>query len=87
MHVTGLKRLQKYVLFFSGDNQEEERYRRPTRAKPIMIPVDQPPPPRERKKCSYHNVPVVFNLGPCNKEWAKEIVRCVFKVKTISFQQ
>ncbi len=35
-----------------GENAEEERYRRPTRAKPIMIPVDQPPPPRERE-CAF----------------------------------
>lgn len=32
------------------DPLEDERYRRtPIRPKPIMIPVDQPPPPRERK--------------------------------------
>ncbi len=46
--------LRKFVMVtstfvLSGENQEEDRYRRPTRAKPIMIPVDQPPPPRERK--------------------------------------
>ena len=42
------------MLLLSGDHNpydshEEDRYRRPIRAKPIMIPVDQPPPPRERK--------------------------------------
>jgi neogenin len=32
----------------SYDSLDEERYRRPARGKPmIMIPVDQPPPPRE----------------------------------------
>ena len=31
------------------DAYDEDRYRRtPVRPKPIMIPVDQPPPPRER---------------------------------------
>ena len=44
-----------------GENQEEERYRRPTRAKPIMIPVDQPPPPRERKKLIHRVYHVYFS--------------------------
>ena len=47
------------VLFASGSMpygpQEEERYRRtPVRHKPIMIPVDQPPPPRDREYRGQH---------------------------------
>ena len=48
---------------FSGDRDhrydphEEERYKRPIRPKPIMIPVDaQAPPPRERKEPRMHSL-------------------------------
>ena len=39
------------------DPHEEERYKRPIRPKPIMIPVDaQAPPPRERKEPRMHSL-------------------------------
>ena len=37
----------------SYDSRDNERYHRtPVRSKPIMISVEQPPPPRERKSTS-----------------------------------